>query len=811
MRPESDKSVSTPTQCHAITRFRDFCTTFQNLDMGIETLPPEILSRIIALLDFNSRVRLGLSCKSVHASLIAVLWSAPSIPSHPPESFSIASSEISRSNTWSRKPVPIVNELLNRYGRNVRSLTIPDLCESLLDLHALSLSYSLSGLYALDLSHCAPYTVGDNQVLSFLSNCPMLFSLCLDDCLNVSDYSLFAIARHPNAQHFHTISLRRCIEITDFGISTLVAALPRLSILNLRCIPSLSEDSIFAIAKHCQNIRSLDIADCDGSTDNTLAAIATGCTKLTSLDLSECMFVTPEGLVQFSNLRNSSIVQSPQPFENLKLNMLGHAICDESLTSLLPAPYSFNILPFTHSLTLEITDAHISAFFIKYLTNNYPNSFESLTLSKVLLSDIPDEVLPLDYIPDEVVQVFCDFLKCQTRVKYLNLSDSHYLVNDEICLCIANCLPMLESLDVSGCSFITDVGMVSIANKLKRLVDVNLKGCSQIGDASVTAFVNNQRMIRKEKRSSYLFPESTGIRVFNVGLCENVTDDGLKSLAGLFAGSGLSTLKVSGCFKITDQAIDYLYDTISGNTDEDLDHYMSDLTLEPDEDPSRIEGRDSLMHRRDSLIHRRDSQIKRRDSRMRPSSGKYLHLLCLSGCFNITDRSISRLIPLLSHLESLNVYACPAVTDMTVIALAENCPRLASLVLSKCSVGDKGAMALSVGCQRLHTLYVAYLLPVNGQVGLGDEAIAAILSRCRQLKLLDISRNDVVTDRPFANAGQVSMQVLILKACPRLRVQGLLEFVNHARRVQSVDVTGCVGMTLKEKEMLRECIDEKSF
>ncbi|KAJ1562633.1 hypothetical protein HK096_006582 [Nowakowskiella sp. JEL0078] len=719
---------------------------------NIDNLPPETLCRVISLLDFNSRVRLGSVCKTLHAAVVAILWAAPSLlkfPKHSPTKLNSLSSS-----------TPFLNTLLNRYGHNVRSLSIPDLCESFLDLHALSLSLSLSGLFALDLSHCAPYTVGDKQVLSFLRNCPQLFSLSLDDCLNVSDLSLMAISHHENKNYFHTVSLRRCIEITDFGITTIVKALPRLSTLNLRCIPSLSEDSVLSIAKNCQNIRNLDIADLDGTTDLTLAAIAASCTKLKSLDISECVFLTVEGLINFSELRIPFL-----PFQNLRMHMLGHALSDTSLMSLLPLKHTGKILSSPKDLDLEISHASLSKKFLTHMSENYKNSFRNLTLSEISISN---------EISDDIENIFSQLFSSQIHLTSLNLNGSPYLVNDNICCVIAKSMPLLENLDFSGCTLITDVGIIEIANNLHKLNEVSLKGVTELGDAGVRAFVKSQKKIQNNKR---------GLQVFNIGLCENVTDLGVISLASLFLGEGLTTLKISGCFKITDDCLDALRGAISGNLmDTDDNTRICDIS---------------------------DPNYTRKN--VHSAAGEALQLLCLSGCFNISDRSISQLIPLLPHLESLNMYACPSITDSTITILATNCPRLASLVISKCNVGDRSAFALAAGCRRLHTLYIAHLLPTNGQVGLGDDAVRAILKGCRQLKLMDVSRSDVLTDRAFTSVGQVPMQVLIVKACPLLRISGLLEFVKTARRVQSVDVTGCIGINSNDREKLKNVIDEREF
>jgi hypothetical protein len=50
---------------------------------------------------------------------------------------------------------------------------------------------------------------------------------------------------------------------------------------------------------------------------------------------------------------------------------------------------------------------------------------------------------------------------------------------------------------------------------------------------------------------------------------------------------------------------------------------------------------------------------------------------------------------------------CAHVTDMGVLAVAEHCPQLVTLRISKCTVSDEGMFALAERCSILQHLEVA--------------------------------------------------------------------------------------------------------
>jgi len=156
--------------------------------------------------------------------------------------------------------------------------------------------------------------------MAVLRNCPKLVKLVLDDCLEVTDACLVeGLARHPNLRCMREISIARCCELTDVGVVAMmegncgdgdgakdiveikIATVHKesrpqgarsLKVLNVTCLPMLTEASLMAVAKNCPFLECLKAADSDAVTDASIIELAKGCDMLSVLDVSECMHVT---------------------------------------------------------------------------------------------------------------------------------------------------------------------------------------------------------------------------------------------------------------------------------------------------------------------------------------------------------------------------------------------------------------------------------------------------------------------------------------------------------------------------------------
>lgn len=116
---------------------------------------------------------------------------------------------------------------------------------------------------------------------------------------------------------------------------------------------------------------------------------------------------------------------------------------------------------------------------------------------------------------------------------------------------------------------------------------------------------------------------------------------------------------------------------------------------------------------------------------------QHLHHLDLSYCGFVTDSCLINSLPLwtesLTHLRLCSLYN---VTDETVIAIAEHCPRLRLLHLSRCFKITNQSLVLLASSplsSSLVYLSLAFLNQVN------EQGIKHLVYACQQLRTLDIS------------------------------------------------------------------------
>ncbi|KAG2700128.1 hypothetical protein I3760_07G218800 [Carya illinoinensis] len=94
----------------------------------------------------------------------------------------------------------------------------------------------------------------------------------------------------------------------------------------------------------------------------------------------------------------------------------------------------------------------------------------------------------------------------------------------------------------------------------------------------------------------------------------------------------------------------------------------------------------------------------------------------LSGCVNLTDKVVSSLVELHGWtLEVLNFDGCRKISDASLVAIADNCPLLSDLDVSKCAVTDCGIAALAQANQ-----FNLQILSVSGCPLVTDKSLPAL-------------------------------------------------------------------------------------
>ncbi|KAI8609005.1 hypothetical protein BC830DRAFT_1152780 [Chytriomyces sp. MP71] len=728
---------------------------------NLVSLPFEILS-LVAQYSAGS-IHLAQTSRTLRLAVLRILWAEPlpllaalPLPAAPP-----LLALVPDTATHSTADTDPLAAHLTRYGHFVRTLAFPD--PSSLNL-ALVIP-SLTNLVAVDFGGLEQFLVKDDHILLLLDTCLHLQDLALSDCVCVTDNALLALSHFDGAPMFRRLVLDRCCEMSDSGLVPLLEQTRNLMHLSLNLVPLATAAVTRTVALCCPKLESLALSDCDSLTDESLSWIAQGCVKIENLDLSECMGITEEGIMQFvSELKARRIDISHHGFTKLVLGSTP-AITDRSLIALVTGDPSRSFSEVTLSPTtsskrtlLQLDTLNLSAasnltFRAMEALGYYisPHRLTTLNLNQTVFQD----VTAIPAVTNALVELF----KLQKNLESVHMSGGVCgAVEDAVLTSIAeHCNARLDTLDVSEAVNITDAGAHRVARECIQLSNANFKGCSNLTDLTVRSFVPETEAGTSKLRS------------LNMGLCNKITDASIELLASLCtldptgtSPSGLHTIKLSGCFDITDATLHHLASAIQRQHPPNQPH---------------------------------------------PASGS-LRLLCFSGCYKITPLALQTLTYHLPFLESINLYSCPSMNNAAIAQLARACPRLLSLVVSKCPAGDVAAQAIARHCPRLHTLYLSFLsVPPAAGAHLTDMGVRALLEGCRGLKLLDLSRCDALSDEAFEGAGVLGLQVLIVRACPRLTFDGMAAFAARCRRMLTLDVIGCAGIGAGEREQLREIVE----
>ena len=128
------------------------------------------------------------------------------------------------------------------------------------------------------------------------------------------------------------------------------------------------------------------------------------------------------------------------------------------------------------------------------------------------------------------------------------------------------------------------------------------------------------------------------------------------------------------------------------------------------------------------------------------ASAATLRELKLSGCVLLTDAALASAARLCPYLEAVQLDGLELLTDAAVAELAAACPNLATVALGKCvQLSDASVAALAAGCGG-----VLRSLAVNNCPAMGDGAIKALVDRrCDALEALDVSWCRGVSDQPL--------------------------------------------------------------
>lgn len=283
-------------------------------------------------------------------------------------------------------------------------------------------------------------------------------------------------------------------------------------------------------------------------------------------------------------------------------------------------------------------------------------------------------------------------------------------------------IPNLESLNVSGCYNITDIGLShAFVYEMPTLTELDLSLCKQVTDSGVGRIAQCLKNLES----------------LNLAGCCNISTSGL-----LLISWGLKKLKrldLRSCWHISDAGIRLLAGIPDGGN-----HHLEYLGLQ---DCQRLSD-EALKH-----ISTGCTRLER---------------INLSFCVNITDSGLKCLAKMPS-LRELNLRACDNVSDVGMSYLADGSAPLSLLDVSFCDkIGDQALGYISLGLYHLRTLSIS-------NCNISDDGLFQISKTLYELETLHMGQCSRITDKSLQIIADSlrNLKNIDLYGCVRITTDGI--------------------------------------
>ncbi|XP_063222238.1 F-box/LRR-repeat protein 14 [Bacillus rossius redtenbacheri] len=280
---------------------------------------------------------------------------------------------------------------------------------------------------------------------------------------------------------------------------------------------------------------------------------------------------------------------------------------------------------------------------------------------------------------------------------------------------VVNGIPDLQSLNLSGCYHVTDIGLShALVADLPCLTELDLSLCKQLSDTCLGRIATCVKNLQVLELGGCCNVTNTGLlliawglrklRRLNLRSCWHVSDVGIGHLAGLNEDSGgagnfaLEHLGLQDCQRLTDEALRH----VSAGLPE-----LKSINLS-------------------FCVSISDGGLKHL-ARM-PS----LREINLRSCDNVSDAGLAHLAEGGSRVTSLDVSFCDKVTDQALHHVSQGLFNLRQLSLNACRVSDDGL------CRIAKTLHELEVLNIGQCSGVTDRGLAAVADCLRSLRCIDL-------------------------------------------------------------------------
>ncbi|XP_073066939.1 EIN3-binding F-box protein 1-like [Primulina eburnea] len=458
-----------------------------------------------------------------------------------------------------------------------------------------------------------------NHGLSAIAHCcPSLRALSLWNLDSVGDEGLFEISR--NCHSLVKLDLSECSSISNNGLAAIAKSCPNLTSITIESCPRIGNDGLQAIGKYCPKLQSVTIKDCPLVGDQGVASLVSSGSKVLSKVKLQGLDITDYSVAmigRYGNTITNLVLVGLHNVSQKGFWVMGNALGLHMLSTL------------TVTSCRGITDLSLEA-----LGKGCPNLKHASIRKCCFVSDLGIVAFSKAASLLENLQLEeCDRI---TQIGFLNavLSSNSKLKSVSLVKCMGikdvhtespsfSPCQSLRSLSVRSCPGFGSTSLALVGKLCPKLHNLDLSGLSGITDACLIPLLESCE---------------TGLSKVNLSGCSNLSDKIVFALVRLH-GRMLELVNLDGCKKITDASLVALVDSCP---------LLNDL------DVSRC------------LIT--DSGIAALARGVQPN----LQILSLSGCSNVSDKSVPALEKLGRKLVGLNLRHCFSITSSKIEFLTEN-------------------------------------------------------------------------------------------------------------------------------------------
>ncbi|KAF6150728.1 hypothetical protein GIB67_020811 [Kingdonia uniflora] len=178
--------------------------------------------------------------------------------------------------------------------------------EGITDVGMISVANGLSGLQALDASHCKNKKLTEKGLAVIAKGCCNLRTLHLAGCRFISDGLLQNLSN--SCPKLEELGLQGCIKITDSGLTSLVTGCRRIKYLDVSKCGNIGDTGVSSVSNICSShLRTLKLLDCYKVGNESILTLSKSCKNLETLVIGGCRDISDGPLTLLVNSCHESL------------------------------------------------------------------------------------------------------------------------------------------------------------------------------------------------------------------------------------------------------------------------------------------------------------------------------------------------------------------------------------------------------------------------------------------------------------------------------------------------------------------------